>query len=130
MGDLGTHSPALLLARIAVERDAQEIVIAGKELRLAEIQAEKDRIALEGKRAEEQAADIAKTIAKMDDGIDKQRLHIKQREFLHIGIKNTLRLLEVDEEREAISKDIEASRAHIANLSAEASQQTTRLKES
>lgn len=130
MGDLGVASPTLLLARIDVELDAQAIIIEGKDLRLLELDSEKARIEADTVRAENEAAALAKTIAKLDDGIEARKARIRQHEFLHVTKKNTLRLLELAEEREAIANDIEASRLHIAKLEAEASQQRARLKES
>lgn len=130
MGDLGLISPELLLARIDVERDAQMLVIEGKELRIAELEADSARIQKDSERVEREAAEIAKTIAKTDDALEAKRLSIRKHEFEHVGKKNHLRLLELAEERAAIASDIASSQAQIARLEAEESQQTVRLKES
>ena len=129
MSDLGALSPELLLARIDVERDAQHIVIEGKELRLAEIDAEEVRLAADDERVALKVAEIAAKVETVEDAIEVRRERIKKHEYEHIVRKNRLRLLELAEERAAVLLDITASETHIARLEAEERQQKTRLKE-
>ena len=133
--DLGHPSPILTLRRHELAIEEQEIVIASKELRLLEIAEEEARITkdLSGSlRPEaERLGGVAEAVERKQGAStpDAYRARIKARQQHLLIHQRELRLLELDDERNGIGIDIDASREAIAKLEAEASHQRTRLNE-
>lgn len=132
MADLGHPKPHMVLARLDIQIDEQGIQVQSRELRLAEIDEEKVRVAADAVDGDEKGdvaeAEYAKakdktTVAarKLSINLSGLRLAAKQKRF---------RLLELDDEREQVLNDIEDSKTVIARLRAEQVQQEARLKES
>lgn len=132
MSDIhGAPSARLLLARLDLQLDEQRLVLRKKDLRLRELDDEEVRVRAD---IEILQSRVAETTAERDtitdaDATEALRLGITA-EQLALQVKGKkIRLLELDEEREQIAIDKEASAAHITKLEAETAQQNERLKE-
>lgn len=130
MADLNTPSARILLAKIEIQHDEQMLVIAGRDLRLAEIAEENVRVSADIDTTEARAVAFGVDLKKVPaDSLDSRRLQIKVGEQRLAVKQKKLRLLELDEEHAQVLGDIEASRSHLVTLAAEKAQQIARLKE-
>lgn len=127
----GTPAAKILLAKLDLQIDEQRLVLEQKDLRLLEldeeqgnVQSDTETFETRRKAAEAEGAKAAK------DSIAARKGTIKAHELALVIKGKKIRLLELDEEREAIARDKAAAEAHIAKLEGEVGQQQTRLKES
>lgn len=131
MGDLGVHKPHMLIARRELEIDSDELVIEGKEVRLLELDEEQHNVESDIESALARAGEFevkAKAVQEPQTS-EARRLLLRAHEQHNSIQAKKYRLLELDEEREQVRGDIEASRAHIETLQREVAQQRARKAE-
>lgn len=131
MGDLGVNRPHMLIAKNELGIDSDLLVIEGKELRLVEMDEEQAHVEHDIADAQGRAAAFATQAKPFKDqaSAEARRLKLKAHEQENSIAQKRYRLLELDEERDAVRGDIEASRQHIELLQREVAQQRDRLKD-
>lgn len=128
MADLGVQTPRLLIARNELGIAQQEIVIKKRALRLAEIAEEEMRAKAQIERMTASRDEEQRLLAVVSDKASSEALRHEIAAMEHdAGIREQkVRLLELDDERRTIARDVASSNEHIARLRAEIQQQTDR----